>query len=122
VEKPEMPKEIKEYQFTKGAYDGIDLKGHGGGAPIQKWLNENPAKIRGYRPTCKCEHQEEPEFIPGIVFDPFIGSGTTVKVAQDLLRKGIGIDISMEYLDLQAKVRIGQGSPTNQLDNLPLFE
>ncbi|KKK55924.1 hypothetical protein LCGC14_3069660, partial [marine sediment metagenome] len=52
----------------------------------------------------------------------FVGSGTTVKVAQDLLRRGIGIDLSMEYLDLQAKIRVGQGSPSNQLENLPLFD
>ncbi len=78
-------------------------------------------QVLGYRPTCEHPHTQE-EAVPGIVFDPFVGSGTTVKVAQDLLRRGIGIDLSMEYLDLQAKIRTGQGSPSNQLDNLPLFE
>jgi len=34
------------------------------------------------------------------VLDPFCGSGTTVKVAKRLGRKGIGLDINPEYLEL----------------------
>jgi len=34
----------------------------------------------------------------GIVLDPFAGSGTTLKVAKRLGRHGIGIDLSVEYL------------------------
>ena len=77
-------------------------------------------QVLGYRPTCEHTHTQE-EAVPGIVFDPFVGSGTTIAVAKDLLRRGIGIDISMEYLDQQAKVRAGLGSPSNQFENLPLF-
>lgn len=36
----------------------------------------------------------------GIVLDPFIGTGTTCKVAQDMERKSVGIDLSMEYLEI----------------------
>jgi DNA modification methylase len=39
----------------------------------------------------------------GIVLDPFCGTGTTNKVAYDLNRKSIGIDISEEYLDIAKK-------------------
>lgn len=35
----------------------------------------------------------------GIVLDPFIGTGTTVLAALNLGRKGIGIDLSPEYID-----------------------
>jgi len=35
-----------------------------------------------------------------VVLDPFNGSGTTTKMAQDLERKFIGIDISEEYCDI----------------------
>lgn len=76
------------------------------------------SKVIGYRPTCSCERED---YVPGIVLDPFVGSGTTVQVARELLRTGIGLDISMEYLDEQAKVRAGLGSPRKQLDDLPLF-
>ena len=45
----------------------------------------------------------------GIVLDPFSGTGTTMKVAFELGRKSIGIDISNEYIKL-AKNRICQES------------
>lgn len=35
-----------------------------------------------------------------IVFDPFMGSGTTGKIAQMLKRKWIGTDVSKEYCDI----------------------
>jgi DNA modification methylase len=39
----------------------------------------------------------------GIVLDPFVGSGTTVKVARELGRRAIGLDLSMPYLRLAQK-------------------
>ena len=84
-------------------------------------LGPTPVNIvSGYRSTCGHPHTQA-EAVPGIVCDPFVGSGTTVMVAKQLLRRGIGFDLSMEYLDLQATLRTGIGSPSNQLDNLPLF-
>jgi DNA modification methylase len=45
----------------------------------------------------------------GIVLDPFSGTGTTMKVAYELGRKSVGIDLSKEYIKL-AKQRICQES------------
>ena len=45
----------------------------------------------------------------GIVLDPFSGTGTTMKVAYELGRKSVGIDLSSEYIKL-AKQRICQES------------
>ena len=42
----------------------------------------------------------------GIVLDPFLGSGTTLKVAKRLNRNGIGIELNQEYIQI-AKKRIG---------------
>ena len=56
----------------------------------------------GYRPTCNCNAGTS----SGIVFDPFVGSGTTVATAIQLGRKGIGIDLSFKYLQENAKVRV----------------
>ena len=39
----------------------------------------------------------------GLVLDPFVGSGTTVQVAEILGRKSVGIDIQHKYLDLCLK-------------------
>lgn len=41
--------------------------------------------------------------IGGIVLDPFMGSGTTAQVAQDLGRKYIGCELNPEYKPLQEK-------------------
>lgn len=48
----------------------------------------------------------------GVVLDPFSGSGTTGKVAADLGRKYVGIDLNREYLDLSLKTRLSQPSLT----------
>ena len=40
---------------------------------------------------------------PGHVLDPFVGSGTTVAVAQSLGRKGIGLDLNPDYLAIARK-------------------
>ena len=47
--------------------------------------------------------------IPCAVLDPFSGSGTTAKVAARLGRRGIGIDISAEYLGAITAARMGDG-------------
>lgn len=54
------------------------------------------AKTLSWHSTCR--HNAEP--VPATVFDPFIGSGTTMVVANALGRRGIGLDLSWEYLGL----------------------
>ncbi len=106
-------------EYTKSKYQlGNNLSGRNDGRAT---FSPPDYEHFGYRPTCEHPHTQE-EAVPGIVFDPFVGSGTTIAVAKDLLRRGIGIDISMEYLDQQAKVRAGLGSPSTVLDDLPLFK
>jgi DNA modification methylase len=55
------------------------------------------------RPTCK--HDARPE--PGLVLDPFIGSGTTAVVASKLGRDWLGIELNPDFVDL-ATQRIEQ--------------
>ncbi len=43
------------------------------------------------------------------VLDPFVGSGTTVKVAKILGRNSVGIDANPDYIEL-AKLRLGEES------------
>ena len=108
------------YKLAKAqsARDDHNIKGRSEGWTPNHFI---PSNVKSYRPTCEHPHTIE-ETVPGIVLDPFVGSGTTVQVAKQLLRRGIGLDISMDYLDEQAKIRTGAGSPSNVLDGLPLFE
>lgn len=55
----------------------------------------------GWRATCSCAAATR----PGIVYDPFMGSGTTALVAQRLGRHFVGTDINAEYVDL-ARTRL----------------
>lgn len=60
---------------------------------------ETASETIGWRPGC--DHGGDP--IPATVLDPFAGSGTTLVVAQQLSRRAIGIDISVEYLEQLAR-------------------
>lgn len=75
--------------------------------------------VESYRPTCECGVMEHE---PGIVLDIFGGSGTTGMVAKELLRRWVVMDISMPYIDEQAKIRTGEGTPSKGLTGLPLFD
>lgn len=53
-----------------------------------------------YRPTCSCNAGDP---VPCTVFDPFLGSGTTIQVAKALGRNGIGCEVNADYVELAEK-------------------
>jgi len=57
----------------------------------------------GWESTCTCGAGEP---IPCVVLDPFVGSGTTLRVATQLNRRSIGVDISAEYLNTLVPERL----------------
>ncbi len=65
-------------------------------------LNKVP-KFTGYT-DCGCNA----EFKPGVVLDPFAGSGATLQVAARLNRNYLGIELNPEYIEMAEK-RVMQG-------------
>ena len=58
-------------------------------------------KMKGWIPTCQCPDNDGSG--PGIVLDPFFGSGTTGLVAQKHGRQWIGIELNPEYVEIAKK-------------------
>lgn len=81
---------------------GIRVKGS---KNYTNWLVKNPIKTVGWT-NCNCNAN----FEPGIVLDPFAGSGTTAVVAKELGRNFIGIEISPNYIAM-AKERLIHVAP-----------
>jgi len=72
--------------------------GRGTGAAADKERIETPPKTIGRRPSCSCAHKTERA--PCIVLDPFMGAGTTAKVALRAGRAFLGIDLNDQYIAL----------------------
>jgi DNA modification methylase len=76
-----------------------------------EWLKENPTRTVGWVPGCECPEHEP---IPCTVLDPFSGSGTTGQVALDRGRAYVGLDLSVEYLDMATARILGERPPATE--------
>ncbi len=104
--------------------------GSGFGKNISNWLNRNmvyPTNVVRFATVCNNKKHSAafPEKLPewfiklftkkyDMVLDPFLGSGTTVEVAQRMGRNSIGIEIIPEYVET-AKTKIKKST---ELDTL----
>jgi hypothetical protein len=66
-------------------------------------MGYNEVRTTGFAPTCTCAASTR----PGVVFDPFCGSGTTLLVARALGLDAVGTDLSWPYLATIARQRLG---------------
>jgi hypothetical protein len=60
-----------------------------------------------WRPTCSCDAGDP---VPCVVLDPFSGAGTVGLVASRLVRRHIGVELSMDYCRM-AERRIYDDAP-----------
>jgi len=95
VNAPRNPNDVQPYPAGSGYNNGS-------GATTLHKVRE--VKTVEWRPTCA--HADAAP-VPAIVLDPFCGSGTTLLVARQLGRIGLGFDLSETYLRDNAAVRLG---------------
>lgn len=104
---------------------------------IQRLADEARAVLKGYArefltvreqitdrvPACNCGYPPE----PGLIVDPFMGSGTTLKVALSLHRRATGCDLNQNYVDManrnanQPFETTPLPLPAHNLHDLPFF-
>lgn len=100
-----VEKENRAVNEREGAAQRLRCAGaiSGGTANVTLGVTHlNQSSISGYRSTCQCNRED---YKPGIVLDPFVGSGTTLEVARECGVRAIGLDRSHEYLSEQASWR-----------------
>lgn len=97
------------------------------GIPSERIVERDRSNLEGWAPVRKLDHSQgaaeqgngrfgDPtvqtigwtdcghnEWRPGVVLDPFIGSGTVAKVARDCQRHTVGIELNPDYCRLVAK-------------------
>jgi DNA modification methylase len=116
----EYAEALQTKQYASGGLEKGNFKG-----PTFARVSRDVA-ILGYRPSCECwptmDENDNFTWLPGIVLDPFVGSGTAGMVAKELGLRWVGLDLAHEYLDQQAKVRTQMGAPSDALDGLPMFD
>ena len=69
-------------------------------------LNKH-VETTGWKPTCECEAPK----VPCTVLDPFVGSGTTLRVATRLNRRGIGLDLAYQEIAKKRTSRVQRELP-----------
>lgn len=104
VDRHPIPKELKEALAAKSSAkrhgdrnDGQVQYAISGPQLSRPWRAAHPETITGY--ACDCPDTSAPT-TPGVVLDPFGGTGTTALVADVLGRDAIHVDLSADYCRL----------------------
>jgi hypothetical protein len=91
----ECPKTVEAHLARGGIGNPVGTVGKSGSGRIDGY-----SKTIGWRPSCGCGEERT---IPGVVLDPFFGSGTVGIVAQKYNRRFIGLELKPEYCQMAKK-------------------
>jgi len=108
--KPKIPIVKKTYIPTRPGLNTGTMKSSSKDDPLKSLHDREITKKRmkmkyeyiGMFPSCKCNST----FKPGIVFDPFAGSGTALAVAKKLGYRYCGIELCSDYIKI-IEARLG---------------
>ena len=92
LERYELPEDNPNYRPAR--YDGKYKELHGGNTGQKFAIYDD----KGYD-----DGRDSSEFTPGVVLDPFFGSGTTAEVAMKQGKDWVGIDLNDEYIGISEK-------------------
>lgn len=106
--------DLKEFQDNKWFMTLWDMVNVLPGSPMEKGIAAFPDKL-AYRCIKLFSYVDE------TVLDPFCGSGTTMKVARDLGRNSIGIEIKKSLLPI-IETKIGFNGQTGLLNHDDTFK
>lgn len=110
VERPESPAVAPSSIDRFGTGDAGTHRKIGGA--YQAWLEANPSRTVGWKPTCVCEGAA---VSPCTVLDCFSGSATTGAVALRLGRHYVGIELNPAYQEEIARPRLEAIAAQGQL-------
>jgi len=73
------------------------------GKPRERVIEKNQDKVTTYHDKGYQDGRDDSEFEPGIVLDPFFGSGTTAQVAMSQDKDWVGIELNSDYEEISVK-------------------
>ena len=81
------------------AHQGSPANSHSGSVVGNRDPHRHVTRKRtvGFKPSCDCKSSST---MPGVVLDPFVGSGTTLQVCEQHGRRGFGIELNKDYRKL----------------------
>jgi len=91
----------REPMEIKRSGRGVTLGKYGKTAASGTMTKPATSVTIGWQPTCTCEGNDGSGRC--VVLDPFVGSGTTLLVAQRLGRSGIGIELNPDYCAMASR-------------------
>ncbi len=107
-------------QGYHGGTSGAEITAGGEGSPHQRrqggQQNSESGSPNNHRASSRTHVEAAQHELtsystrPGIILDPFVGSGTTLVVAREECRRAVGIDLSPEYCEI-ARKRLGRTQP-----------